>query len=199
MRLNFMPPIEFGKGVEFRVQHKENARIMTLKKWAVALPYCAGAMLAGQAQAICLGASAQDSARIFFERYYGFSSASQPGIREIVTPAFLQLLEKEWACVAKAQVCAIDADPWLDAQDGEARDAWFFSEPDGLTIAVRYSFVLDTETQPRAARIRLARADHGCWRVSDLVGPEGRSLRRTLERYHQFSGLKTTQREGASK
>jgi hypothetical protein len=60
-----------------------------------------------------------------------------------VTPALFKLLEKEWACVAAGQVCAVDADPWLAAQDGD-----------------------------------------GCWRVADLVGPEGRSLSQALMVMH---------------
>lgn len=155
------------------------------KAWVAVL--CGAASLqAGQVQAACLGSGTLQTARTFYEHHYSFFSAPQPGTREAVTPGLLKLLEKEWACAAKGQLCAMEADPWLDAQDGDARDVRFAAMRDGRTVAVHYSFVLSAETrQPQTAQLRLARGGDGCWRVADLIGPEGRSLRQALANYYK--------------
>lgn len=155
------------------------------RSWVGAL--CAATvMLAGSAHAACLATGTLQTARVFHERHYGFYAARQAGIRQAVTPGLLKLLEKEWACVAAKQVCAVDADPWLAAQDGDARDASFVVARDGRTVAVHYTLVLDAETRrPQTAQLRLARGGDGCWGVADLIGPEGRSLRQTLVDYYK--------------
>lgn len=151
------------------------------KAWALAL---ACALLSANAQAACLAGDTLQTARLFYERHYGFYAAPQAGIREAVTPALFKLLEKEWACVAAGQVCAVEADPWLAAQDGDAHDVQFTAARNGRTVTLHYSLVLDAQTRrPQTAQLRLARGDDGCWRVADLLGPGGRSLRRALVNY----------------
>lgn len=139
------------------------------------------------ASAACLDATPLQAAHAWFERHYTFWNDSPAVLRERFAPPLLPLLLREQAC-GEQGVCAIGADPWLDAQDGEARDPKFQVEATGegeSTVRLRYRFVLDegVPSPMQDVRMRFSGRD-GCWRASDLIGPDGRSLVQSLREYH---------------
>ena len=135
------------------------------------------------AKAAC-SKTALQAARTFFTHHYQFWMEKPNNLRQLVTPSLRKLLIQEQTCSAAPQICAIDADPWLDAQDGEARHAEFSLTEDGHIVKINYLFTIESEAQKRTAYLHLTRMA-GCWRVSDLVGPEGRSLHHALENYYE--------------
>ncbi|KRA20836.1 hypothetical protein [Lysobacter sp. Root604] len=139
--------------------------------------------LAAPAHAACLGETPLAAAQAWFRQHYTFWNEPTTTLGDAFAPPLLRLLEREQACKVEG-VCAIDADPWLDAQDGEARDPEYFVEAEDV-VRLRYRFVLDERmpTQSRELRLRFSGADR-CWRAADLVGPDGRSLLRTLTSYY---------------
>jgi hypothetical protein len=143
---------------------------------------------AGNAHAACLGATPVAAASAFYRHHYTFWNDPLPTLEQDTTARLLRLLKRDRACADVGEICAINADPWLDAQDGEARDPRFVAEGKNV-VQVRYRFVLGggQPSQPQVARVRLAR-EGGCWRVDDLVGPNGASLREALASYHYDPG-----------
>lgn len=144
---------------------------------------------AGNARAACLGDTPVAAASAFYRHHYTFWNDPLPTLESIVSARLLRLLKRDRACGGDGgEICAIDADPWLDAQDGEARGARFVAQ-DKHVVQVRYRFELGggAAPQPQVARLRFAR-EGGCWRVDDLVGPSGGSLREALARYHDGAG-----------
>lgn len=143
---------------------------------------------AGDARAACLGDTPVATAAAFYRDHYTFWNDPLPSLERIVSARLLRLLKQDRACGDGGEVCAINADPWLDAQDGEALDPRFVAQGQNV-VQVRYRFVLgDAQpSQPQVARLRLAR-EGGCWRVDDLVGPNGGSLRDALARFHDGTG-----------
>ncbi|KRD79872.1 hypothetical protein [Lysobacter sp. Root983] len=139
--------------------------------------------LAAPAHAACLGETPLAAAQAWFRQHYTFWNEPTTTLGDAFAPPLLRLLEREQACKVEG-VCAIDADPWLDAQDGEARDPEYFVEAEDV-VRLRYRFVLDERmpTQSRELRLRFSGADR-CWRAADLVSPDGRSLLRTLTSYY---------------
>lgn len=144
---------------------------------------------AGDTRAACLGDTPVATAGAFYRDHYTFWNDPLPSLERIVSARLLRLLKQDRACGGDGgEVCAIGADPWLDAQDGEALDPRFVAEGKNV-VQVRYRFALGGEQPSRAqvARLRLAR-EGGCWRVDDLIGPNGGSLRDALARFHDAPG-----------
>lgn len=163
---------------------------MTLSHRRYAIRVALAALLCAStlpASAACLGATPLQAAHAWFERHYIFWNDPPAVLRDNFAPPLLALLLSEQAC-SEQGVCAIGADPWLDAQDGEARDPQFQVEAAGegvSTVRLRYRFVLDDGAPAPTQEVRLRFSGKArCWRASDLVGPDGRSLVQSLREYH---------------
>lgn len=99
-----------------------------------------------------------------------------------LSPRLRVLLQREQRCAQQHGQCAIGADPWLAAQDGDMRDPVF--QPAALgrvqsQVGVCYRFTLGGEEagpQPRCASLNLLIDAHGQWTLDDLVSPDGTSL-----------------------
>lgn len=139
--------------------------------------------LAAPAHAACLGETPLAAAQAWFRQHYTFWNEPTTTLGDAFAPPLLRLLEREQACKVEG-VCAIDADPWLDAQDGQARDPEYFGEGRDV-VRLRYRYVLDEDAlaQPRELRLRFSGAGR-CWRAADLIDPEGRSLLGRLRSYY---------------
>lgn len=140
--------------------------------------------LAPAAVADCKADGPLATARWVFEHAYRFYAQSAPEAAEILSPALLALLEKEWQCKAAGGVCALDADPWTDSNDAQAEDPIVFSlvaSPlDRRRVAVRYVF----QGEPARAELSLVQDPATqCWRVDDLAGRKNASLRRRLQQH----------------
>jgi hypothetical protein len=132
-------------------------------------------------------------AQSFFAKHAQFSSENPSKIKTIVTARFFDALEREYTC-AQGDICAIEADPWTDAQDGKigkpVEFAMVSNSGKEATVSITYPFILDkTQRGPKHASLVLRReAPTDCWLIGDLVGPRGDSLLQTIEKRHKEFG-----------
>lgn len=132
-------------------------------------------------------------ARGFFTDHAKFYFDSPENVRGLVTPRFFAALERENTC-AQGQLCALEAVPWTDAQDGDVEKPIAFQianrTAENATVKMSYTFALSRK-QKRAQSVSLLLArspSNGCWLVADLVGPKGKSLVSHLEAWHKTFG-----------
>lgn len=102
------------------------------------------------------------------------------------------LLEREYEC-AQGQICALEADPWTDAQDGKIGKPVEFATVNNsgaeATVSMTYPFVLGKAHRQQRVTLLLQRDSPGdCWLLGDLVGPRGASLVRTIEEWYKDYG-----------
>lgn len=131
-------------------------------------------------------------AKSFYSKHVNFSSEDPAKIRKIVTPRFFDALDREYKC-AQGQICALEADPWTDAQDGRVGKPVEFATASNsgveATVSMAYSFVLGKTHRQQHATLLLQRESPAeCWLLSDLVGPRGESLVRAIEEWHKQYG-----------
>ncbi|MEG0195414.1 MAG: hypothetical protein RR698_19870 [Stenotrophomonas sp.] len=141
-------------------------------------------MLAGlftpavQAAPVCQEPTAV--ARAFYEATTGKGDLLEPPAT-LVSPAFNTALRGERACQTREEgICTIDADPWLDAQDGDidspVRYAWKEASATTGKIEMRYS----VWGKAYVTRLPMVRRQQGCWQVDDILTNSGRSVRKIL-------------------
>lgn len=104
-----------------------------------------------------------------------------------VSPHLLELLKREEKC-SDGYICAIEADPWTDAQDGDVSEPITFeidSHAEGKDVVrMCYRFVLDARRpKSECSRVVVSKTADGRWLVDDLIAPDGKSLRHLLETY----------------
>lgn len=128
-------------------------------------------------------------AQSFYTHHYNFYHGNPAGIKHLVTPRLFSALQSEYRC-PRGELCAIDSDPWLDAQDGKIAPPITFMplshSGTEAKVLMTYSFVLDTERRPQHVTLILNRpTPSACLLVSDLVSPGGQSLVRHIENWHK--------------
>ena len=134
-----------------------------------------------------------ESARSFYANHIDFNFENPATIKDIVTPRLLSALEREYQC-ANGNICAIEAVPWTDAQDGDIGKPITFrtTENNEVLASVRmsYIFVLSkAEKRPQSVTLKFQRSSgSGCWLLSDLISPKGLSLVTHLEKWHKKFG-----------
>ncbi|MBL8224637.1 MAG: hypothetical protein JNM50_04840 [Chromatiales bacterium] len=153
--------------------------------------------LAGQAGAACVAEGPLETARWIHARERAFAFRAEdadPGNRHAFLSATLySLLRAEWECQdVEEGICALESDPWINAQDGEELQPISFDMLPGsgtsATVRMSYRFgwrdVSDPAPVPGEATLMMTYdADLGCWVLDDLIGREHRSLRKQLEDY----------------
>lgn len=153
------------------------------KRFAIAF----AGMLSTAAMA-CPAPDPVKTASWIFSNHYDFY-VSGKGNAEYLSSGLLGLLKTDWKCQEAGDVCAIDADPWLNAQDGTATKAkWELvsSSDKQAVVEMKYSFVLEGSPQPaenKASRLLLSKNSNQCWVLDNLTGPEGVALTSTLKNY----------------
>src|SRR5438874_614596 len=99
-------------------------------------------------------------AKSFYTKHAQFSSEDPAKIRSIITPRFFAALEQEYKC-AQGQICALEADPWIDAQDGAIGKPVEFATASnsGLeaTVSMTYPFILGKTHRQQHATLFLQR------------------------------------------
>ncbi len=141
----------------------------------------------------CIQGDGVGFAKMFYEKHQDFYYADSAGIKNLLTPRLLAILEKDHKC-SNGEICAIEADPWISAQDGEIGKPIEFklSSGDANTASVRmsYMFVLgENKKLPQSVELKLERnAVSSCWMVADLITPRDGSLRDTIEKWHKEYG-----------
>lgn len=147
----------------------------------------------GLAYAACAGNDPAAVAKAFYFKHADFHTGNPARLKGIVTPRLLAALDREHKC-ASGQICAIEAVPWTDAQDGEIDNPVAFKtiENTGTRAAARmdYSFVVsETRRRPQHVKLLLERSSSTeCWFVADLMGPRGKSLLESIEKWHKEYG-----------
>lgn len=87
------------------------------------------------------------------------------------------MLSSEAACNADGEVCAIDADPWINAQDGEVSEPVSFTlantQEQGVTVRMQYLFALsDSQKEPQTVSLHFQKSgDNRCYLMDDFIPP----------------------------
>jgi len=131
-------------------------------------------------------------AKLFYADHAEFSSEDPAKIKEIITQRFFDALDREHKC-AQGQICALEADPWMDAQDGKIGKPVEFATVNNsgieATVSMTYPFILEkTPHQQRVTLLLQRDTPKSCWLLNDLVGPHGDSLVRTIEKWFREYG-----------
>jgi hypothetical protein len=130
------------------------------------------------------------AAKRFYRHHADFYSRDPVKIRAMVTPRFYAALEKEYACLGEGYICAVEAAPWVSAQDGDIREPITFETADkgGGEAEVRMSYTYylsETRNWPQTVTLKLERRPGDTtWRIGDLIPPGGGSLLRQIEDWH---------------
>jgi hypothetical protein len=129
-------------------------------------------------------------AKRFYSQHANFPSGNPAKLRPIITPRLFAALEREYKC-SKGKVCALDADPWIDAQDGDIGNPVEFLtiRNTGTQSAVRMTYpCLMDETHQRQQHVTLIlqrRSPAECWLFGDLITPRGESVVESIEKWHE--------------
>ena len=132
-------------------------------------------------------------AKSFYSKHAEFSSENPAKIRTIITSRFFAALNREYKC-AQGEICALESDPWTDAQDGDIGKPVEFTTASNsgvaATVSMTYPFILGKthREQKRVTLLLERKSPSDCWLLNDLVGPRGESLLRTIEKWHKEFG-----------
>jgi len=132
-------------------------------------------------------------AKSFYSRHAQFFSEDPARIKTIITPRFFAALDREYKC-AQGEICALEADPWTDAQDGSIGKPIEFATASNsgveASVSMTYPFVLDkAHREQKHVTLQLQRkSPTDCWLLGDLVGPLGDSLVEAIEKWHKEYG-----------
>jgi hypothetical protein len=144
------------------------------------------------ASASCAGDDPAGVAKSFYSKHRNFYSEDPAKIKKIVTKRLFDALSQEYKC-AQGQICALEADPWMDAQDGSIGKPVEFATASNseveATVSMTFPFILGKEHSQKRATLFLQRpSPTDCWMLSDLAGPDGESLVRGIEAWYKEYG-----------
>lgn len=148
-------------------------------------------LLAKTAVADCLGSEPLLAAKAFYQQHADFYYVDPAKLTDVVTPRLLKILATNYACSVD-QECALDSDPWVDAQDGDIAEPVTFDlgdhTADQVTVIMHYIFTLST-TDRQAQQVALKLQQSGqCWRVDDMITPRGKSLAGEITDWFKVNG-----------
>lgn len=132
-------------------------------------------------------------AKSFYTKHPEFASENPVKIKTVITARFFSALDREYKC-SQGEVCAIEADPWTDAQDGKIGKPVEFetvSNSDLETVvAMTFPFILDKShhEQMRAKIVLQRKTTTECWLIGDIADPHGDSLLQFVEEWHKKYG-----------
>ena len=136
----------------------------------------------------CLGKDALAAARNFATRQRDFYRADPVQLYGTVEARLLAALAADYRC-KDGQTCAIAADPWKTAPDGEIRKPVEFkllsASDNRAAVEMRYTLARAAQRQAHSVRLQLTRGGpQACWLVGDLILPVGGSLVQRIEDWH---------------
>ncbi len=147
----------------------------------------------------CVAKGPVDTAKWIFRYHYNFS-LYRKGSGSYLSEHLLALLKRDWGCQSAGDICAMEADPWTNAQDGGVLGPIQFtltaSDGTRARVTLAYEFGWNEQGAPKpepakATLILIRQVDTSCWLLDDIIGPRGDSLRAQLENW-QFYGKRTT-------
>lgn len=142
----------------------------------------------------CRNSSPNDLAKHFFEIHNNFYCKDPNQFRDAISPRFFAALEKEYRCISIPEVCAIEAVPWIAAQDGEIggpiRFKTLYESDTKADVEINYKLVLTPDRSwERSSTLHFIRQDkNSCWIISDITMPEIGSFVEMIERWHKEYG-----------
>jgi hypothetical protein len=144
------------------------------------------------AQASCAADDPAVVAKSFYSKHAQFTSEDPAKIKTIISPRLFTALDQEYKC-AQGQICALEADPWTDAQDGDigkpVEFATVSNSGEEANVSMTYRFILGKKQSQKHATILLQRkSSTECWLVGDLIGPRGESLVQGIEKWYKEYG-----------
>lgn len=144
--------------------------------------------------AACDNSAAVKLAKALWSEHRNFYYAEPAKVKALLTPAFFAVLSEEAKCNGEGEVCAIDADPWISAQDGEVTGPITFrlaGQRDGIvSVSMDYRFMLsETRQEPRAVTFQFKTAgDRRCFLLDDFISPGEGSLKQRLQQWQAQNG-----------
>ena len=131
-------------------------------------------------------------AKSFYAKHADFSYEDPAKIKKVVTTRFFDALQREYKC-AQGQICALEANPWTDAQDGKIGKPVEFAAASNTgveaNVTMSYPFLLNKKPSQRSVTLLLQRASAtDCWLLDDLVGARGESLVRAIDEWFKEYG-----------
>ena len=135
----------------------------------------------------CLGTEPLNAARGIVTHHYYFYSENPKNFSAILSPKFLGLLQKNYQC-SQEGVCALDADPWTDAQDGEVVPPYQFKTISRSAlhsvVRVSYNFNNGPSRSRKAVLLSFERASaKSCWVLTNFKSPSGQAISEVIEKY----------------
>ena len=133
-------------------------------------------LVATAAQAECVAPDPAATARWVYEHAASFYVSGE-GKAHYLSPQLLKLLQRDWKCQEPGEVCAIEAYPWTDTQDGDVLAPVEFKlvnenrQAATVEMGFRFGWEDSAETaKPMRIRLKLVRpADTGCWLLDDIL------------------------------
>ena len=150
-------------------------------------------LIDASANAMCVTGNPAEAAQTFYAGHANFLSETPKGLRGIVGSRLLALLYLEYDC-PKGELCAIDADPWTDTQDGKITEPLTYkvlkNSANKATVQMGYLFEIgEGPLLEKHALMEFERsAERSCWMLSDVIGPNEGSLLQHLARWHTKYG-----------
>jgi hypothetical protein len=152
------------------------------------------ALFQNLAYAECESANVEKLAKSFFTFHRDFHNAEPLEVKSLVTPEFFTVLENEYKCKSKGELCAMEADPWLSAQDGEIEEPISFSITSeselNASVKMNYLFVLSkTQKKNQAVIFQFQKINNNsCWLLADFITPKEGSLKKQLQNWQSEYG-----------
>ena len=145
------------------------------------------------AYAACATDDPAAAAQSFYSQHAEFTSKDPTAFKALLTPRFFAAQDKEYKC-AQGEICALEADPWTDAQDGTIGKPIAFATTSNAggkaAVSMTYTFVLGKTHRKQHATLLLQRMSASeCWQLDDVKGPRGESLVQMIEKWHKQYGV----------
>ncbi|GGY85645.1 hypothetical protein GCM10011613_33140 [Cellvibrio zantedeschiae] len=146
------------------------------------------------AYAGCENSSVEKFARDFFTFHRDFYYSEPSKVKNLLSPEFYNILENEYKCKSKGELCAIETDPWVSAQDGEIVEpiSFIITSQAALSASVKvnYLFVLSKrQKENRAVTLQLLKLNNSsCWLLADLITPKEGSLKKYVQAWQSEYG-----------
>lgn len=139
------------------------------------------------AYAECESTNVEKLAKIFFTSHRDFHYIDPLKIKHLLTPEFFIILENEYKCISQGELCAIEADPWLSAQDGEIAEPIRFhiTSQTSLTASVEMNYLFSlskTQKVNQTVTFEFQKVNNGsCWLLADFITPKEGSLKKYIQ------------------
>ncbi len=132
----------------------------------------------------------EELTKALFNTGYQFYAWPVPAFADTIAPPLSTALQTEFKCKSEGELCAIDVDPWLMVQDGEAIKPFEFSV---TTISqtshiTSFKFRLDLgaekEIKVKTVQLFMTISSKGCMLINDFITSDGSSLVKWLNDWH---------------